>query len=72
MIAAGRYTEASIKNNANMNGNLVQNDKLKTPQPTFNSNRLPHLIWVIGGPGSNKATLCLKAVGVNPGWGHIR
>lgn len=32
----------------------------------------PPVIWVIGGPGSNKATLCLKAVGFNPGWGHIR
>ncbi|KQS70360.1 adenylate kinase isoenzyme 5 isoform X1 [Drosophila erecta] len=32
---------------------------------------LPPIIWVIGGPGSNKATLCLKAVGLNPGWAHI-
>uniref|UniRef100_A0A182QP30 Adenylate kinase isoenzyme 5 n=1 Tax=Anopheles farauti TaxID=69004 RepID=A0A182QP30_9DIPT len=31
----------------------------------------PPIIWVIGGPGSNKATLCLKAVGINPGWGHF-
>lgn len=33
---------------------------------------MPCIIWVIGGPGSNKATLCLKAVSMNPGWGHIR
>lgn len=39
---------------------------------TFRSGRVPQIIWVIGGPGSNKATLCLKAVGINPGWGHIR
>ncbi|KAL7739158.1 hypothetical protein ACLKA6_010381 [Drosophila palustris] len=32
---------------------------------------IPPIIWVIGGPGSNKATLCLKAVGLNPGWSHI-
>ncbi|XP_030244381.1 adenylate kinase isoenzyme 5 isoform X2 [Drosophila navojoa] len=32
---------------------------------------IPPIIWVIGGPGSNKATLCLKAVGLNPGWAHI-
>ncbi|XP_055852067.1 adenylate kinase isoenzyme 5 isoform X2 [Episyrphus balteatus] len=32
---------------------------------------VPPVIWVIGGPGSNKASLCLKAVGLNPGWGHI-
>ncbi|XP_041775317.1 uncharacterized protein LOC121595418 isoform X2 [Anopheles merus] len=31
----------------------------------------PPVIWVIGGPGSNKAMLCLKAVGSNPGWGHF-
>ncbi|XP_055641967.1 uncharacterized protein LOC129778854 isoform X2 [Toxorhynchites rutilus septentrionalis] len=36
-----------------------------------NTGRLPPIIWVIGGPGSNKATLCLKAVGINPGWGHF-
>lgn len=35
-------------------------------------NNIPPVIWVIGGPGSNKATLCLKAVSLNPGWGHIR
>ncbi|XP_037959021.1 adenylate kinase isoenzyme 5 [Teleopsis dalmanni] len=34
-------------------------------------NSIPPIIWVIGGPGSNKATLCMKAVGLNPGWGHI-
>ncbi|XP_037809527.1 adenylate kinase isoenzyme 5 isoform X1 [Lucilia sericata] len=32
---------------------------------------LPPVIWVIGGPGSNKATLCMKAVGLNPGWAHF-
>ncbi|XP_030377755.1 adenylate kinase isoenzyme 5 isoform X1 [Scaptodrosophila lebanonensis] len=32
---------------------------------------VPPIIWVIGGPGSNKVTLCLKAVGLNPGWAHI-
>ncbi|XP_053696268.1 adenylate kinase isoenzyme 5 [Sabethes cyaneus] len=35
------------------------------------SGKIPPIIWVIGGPGSNKATLCLKAVGVSPGWGHF-
>lgn len=32
---------------------------------------IPKIIFVIGGPGSNKATLCLKAVGMNPGWSHL-
>lgn len=42
--------------------------------PTLNTNpeALPPIIWVIGGPGSNKSSLCLKAMGLNPGWGHIR
>lgn len=47
--------------------------------PTPNNNidnidfsNLPPLIWVIGGPGSNKSTLCLKAVALNPGWSHFR
>lgn len=30
------------------------------------------LFLVIGGPGSNKSTLCLKAVALNPGWSHFR
>ncbi|XP_061390134.1 adenylate kinase isoenzyme 5 [Musca vetustissima] len=34
-------------------------------------NGIPPVIWVIGGPGSNKATLCMKAVGLNPGWAHF-
>ncbi|EDS28638.1 conserved hypothetical protein [Culex quinquefasciatus] len=33
--------------------------------------RIPPVLWVIGGPGSNKATLCLKAVGINPGVGRL-
>ncbi|XP_055589082.1 adenylate kinase isoenzyme 5 [Uranotaenia lowii] len=37
----------------------------------FNPERAPAVIWVIGGPGSNKAALCSKAVGSNPGWGHF-
>nr|XP_036232424.1 adenylate kinase isoenzyme 5 isoform X2 [Bactrocera oleae] len=37
----------------------------------LNGDSIPPVIWVIGGPGSNKATLCMKAVRLNPGWGHI-
>lgn len=35
-------------------------------------NAIPPVIWVIGGPGSNKATLCMKAVAQNQGWAHFR
>lgn len=45
-----------------------------TDNPTSHTNltALPPVIWVIGGPGSNKSSLCLKAIALNPGWGHIR
>lgn len=32
---------------------------------------LPSFIWVIGGPGSNKADLCNQAVRNMPGWVHV-
>lgn len=50
-------------------------DLLQTPRPANNNadpSELPPIIWVVGGPGSNKSTLCLKAVALNPGWGHFR
>ncbi|XP_055545854.1 adenylate kinase isoenzyme 5 isoform X2 [Wyeomyia smithii] len=58
---------------------LRQQSRIQSPQQTSSnmlsvpdkSGKIPPIIWVIGGPGSNKATLCLKAVGVNPGWGHF-
>lgn len=31
----------------------------------------PPVIWVIGGPGSNKAVICSRAVTQRPGWIHI-
>lgn len=30
----------------------------------------PHVLWVIGGPGSNKASLCTEAA-KETGWAHI-
>ncbi|KAH9636130.1 hypothetical protein HF086_007082, partial [Spodoptera exigua] len=30
----------------------------------------PALLWVVGGPGSNKATLCQRAVSQRQGWTH--
>lgn len=32
----------------------------------------PATLWVIGGPGSNKAALCQRAVAQLPGWSHFR
>lgn len=49
---------------------------LEQPPMTNNNaidlTNLPPIIWVVGGPGSNKSTLCLKAVALNPGWSHFR
>ncbi|KAK0079193.1 hypothetical protein PV325_001612 [Microctonus aethiopoides] len=43
------------------------------PAKTANKPRkgLPSFIWVIGGPGSNKAQLCVQAVRNMPNWIHI-
>lgn len=48
---------------------------LEQPKSANNNvdlSNLPPIIWVIGGPGSNKSTLCLKAVALNTGWSHFR
>ncbi|KAI5633001.1 adenylate kinase domain-containing protein [Phthorimaea operculella] len=31
----------------------------------------PQILWVVGGPGSNKATLCQRAVAQRHGWTHF-
>lgn len=51
---------------------LMGHQTMDNPTSHTNLTALPPVIWVIGGPGSNKSTLCLKAVSLNPGWGHIR
>lgn len=57
-----------------MNGNVGQKviEVETIHRPQLNLSKIPKVIFVIGGPGSNKATLCLKAVGMNPGWSHLR
>lgn len=52
--------------------NLMGQNVTDQNVPAQSLENLPPIIWVIGGPGSNKATLCLKAIGLNPGWGHFR
>lgn len=46
--------------------------EVPAPPPVFNPTKLPPIICIIGGPGSNKAMLCLKAISLIPGWGHFR
>lgn len=68
--------ESPVKARTKMNGNVGQRvievETITRRQPVGNVSKIPKVIFVIGGPGSNKATLCLKAVGMNPGWSHIR
>lgn len=47
-------------------------DKPQTPNNNVDFSELPSVLWVIGGPGSNKSILCKKAVALNPGWSHFR
>lgn len=66
--------ESPVKARTKMNGHVGKNViEVETinERPAMVS-KIPKVIFVIGGPGSNKATLCLKAVGMNPGWSHIR
>lgn len=37
-----------------------------------NSSKIPPIIFVLGGPGSNKSQLCLKVVAMNSGWSTFR
>ncbi|XP_020716407.1 adenylate kinase isoenzyme 5 [Ceratitis capitata] len=50
---------------------LTQNRQNAATSMNASDDSIPPVIWVIGGPGSNKAMLCMKAIGLNPGWGHI-
>lgn len=71
--------ESPVKVHTKMNGNVgkkvIEVETINARQMNGNAgkaSKMPPIIFVIGGPGSNKATLCLKAVGMNPGWSHIR
>jgi hypothetical protein len=66
--------ESPVKTHTKMNGHVGKHiiEMETINQKPTRTSKLPPVIFVIGGPGSNKATLCLKAVGMNPGWSHIR
>ncbi|XP_049866932.1 adenylate kinase isoenzyme 5 [Pectinophora gossypiella] len=50
-------------------------DRIVTPKPEVIRVRgaatKPAILWVVGGPGSNKATLCQRAVTQRQGWTHF-
>lgn len=65
--------DSPVKALTKMNGTVGQKIiEVETINQRRGVTKIPKLIFVIGGPGSNKATLCLKAVGMNPGWSHMR
>ncbi|XP_063891155.1 uncharacterized protein LOC110379697 [Helicoverpa armigera] len=49
-------------------------ERLVSPKPEVirvrGETTTPPLLWVVGGPGSNKATLCQRAVAQRQGWTH--
>lgn len=68
--------ESPVKARTKMNGhvgrNIIEVETINERPVKGNVSKIPSVIFVIGGPGSNKAMLCLKAVGMNPGWSHLR
>lgn len=68
--------ESPVKVHTKMNGHVGQKvievETITQRPMNGKASKMPPIIFVIGGPGSNKATLCLKAVGMNPGWSHLR
>lgn len=68
--------DSPVKVRTKMNGHvgqkIIEVETINQMPAQVNLSKFPKMIFVIGGPGSNKATLCMKGVGMNPGWGHIR
>lgn len=66
-------TNAKIRDNNVLHPNNLMGQNITDQNvPAQSLEKLPPVIWIIGGPGSNKSTLCLKAIALNPGWGHFR
>ena len=67
--------ESPIRVKTKMNGmvgkNVIEVETIEN-HLTDSVSKIPPVIFVLGGPGSNKAMLCLKAVGMNAGWSHFR
>lgn len=72
-VTAETPTNALLRDGNLMHPNTLMGQNINTNDVPVNSLvNLPPIIFVIGGPGSNKATLCLKAIGMIPEWGHFR
>ncbi|XP_025405073.1 adenylate kinase isoenzyme 5 [Sipha flava] len=75
-------TEQPKTDTAHPNDNLTEypNDGTENHDPVESDRttgydpgpmRFPRVIFVVGGPGSNKSSLCQKVLRANNGWGHI-
>ncbi|XP_018373791.1 PREDICTED: adenylate kinase isoenzyme 5 [Trachymyrmex cornetzi] len=63
---------ALVKQVVGINNRLPASISIDAPKTADKPRKgLPSFIWVIGGPGSNKAALCTQAVRNMPGWLHI-
>lgn len=47
-------------------------NRAKLKSSSEESERYPPVIFIVGGPGSNKAELCEAVLKNNSSWGHIR
>ncbi|XP_068621520.1 adenylate kinase isoenzyme 5 [Battus philenor] len=70
-VAVEEPLPASIPIVMPVNGNA---ERMQTPKAEVirvrGSATKPVMLWVVGGPGSNKATLCQRAVSQRHGWTH--
>lgn len=72
VITAAAIDESSLNAQQRHSNSLMGQQTTSTDISPISLRHLPPIICIIGGPGSNKAMLCLKAIALLPGWGHFR
>ncbi|XP_050362176.1 uncharacterized protein LOC126781297 [Nymphalis io] len=71
-ISAAQLPIASVPKVLPINGNIERVLSPKTEVIRVHGvTTTPPTLWVVGGPGSNKATLCERAVSQRNGWTHF-
>ncbi|XP_060848163.1 uncharacterized protein LOC132927686 [Rhopalosiphum padi] len=70
--------DAAERPNSHLSVNLVPEpratDRVSEPRVADHvseTETFPRVIFVVGGPGSNKSSLCQKVLRANAGWGHV-
>lgn len=62
-----------IKVKTRMNGSVGKNViEVETIDNKDEVKKVPPIIFVLGGPGSNKTALCMKVAALSPGWSAFR